>query len=353
VSNDNGRTKLEWNAPTATSYYGYDTGQVSSELRAGVTLTKPLTGGALYRAERQQMRISDMAADNTVRLNTLDIERSVTDQYLLCRLDLGLIDYIDSLRRSVSRQYDIIKKMAEHGLAKQSDLTLLQIELLNNDERRQEAWRNYRSHIGDLNALCGISDTAIVLLADENVTLRPRYDGTPSPFDEKYRIDSLAICAKLNTWNARYKPQLSFFANGGMNTADINKTLRRFGVSAGVTFSWLLFDGKQKRSMERQTAADLNTVAAYRDNFMAQRRQMLSKYTAQISEAEAQAAALKRQLDEYDRLTLSYQREMQHGNVSAVDYITVMRNRLQTAYNLLTLQTNVKLMINALNYWNY
>lgn len=353
VSTDNGRTKLEWNNATPNKYLGYDTGQRSSELQAGITLTKPLTGNTAYKAERERLRISSLMADNDISLNLHEIERAVTDQYILCLLDLNMIDYIDSLRSSVSTQRDIMWRMAQHGLAKTSDLKLLNIELLNDEANASEAEKSYHEHLSDLYAMCGMADTSTARIADEKLTLIPTDNGSASRFTEKFRLDSLASLATLNSWKAKYKPQVSLFVDGGLNTADITKAYRRFGMAAGVTFSWLLYDGKQKQNMERQAEANLNTTRAYRDNMLAQRRQMRIKYVNSIRDAETRAEALRRQVDEYDRLTAGYRLEMQRGDVSATTYVTVMRNKLQAVFDLLALQTNIKLMINALNYWNW
>lgn len=353
VSNDNGKTTLQWNAPTPTKYYGYDTGQVSSELQAGFTLTKSLTGSTIYKAEQNRIHALDMAAENDIILNRHELERAVTDQYILCLLDIGQIDFIDSLKESVQLQYNIVKKMAEHGLAKSSDMQLLEIELLNYSNKGEDARKAYRAHLGDLNIICGIVDTTTARITDIEPELKPWHTGRESVFEQKYRIDSLTLKATLDSWKTQYKPQVSLFATGGMNTSDVNKSFRRFGASAGITFSWLLYDGKQKRNMERQTEFDLNTNSGYHDNFMKKREQMRIKYITQINDARHQAHTLERQVNEYSRLTENYMRELQRGDVSVTTCITVTRNRLQAVYDLLTLRTNIKLMINALNYWNW
>lgn len=353
VSRDNGRTRLVWNSPSPTEYFGYDTGQASSELRAAVTLSKPLNGGARLRAEQARTRIAGMQADNDIMLNEHEIERAVTDLYLLCLLDGELTDCLDSTEALVRRQRQVMERMAEHGLCGAADLRLLDIEMLNVSSKAAEARTAFNAHVADLNILCGVTDTVVARLSDVELALRPAVDGGGSRFTEKYRLDSMAVMARLDTWKMQYRPQVSLFADGGVNTSDVNRTFRRFGASAGITFSWLLFDGRQRRNMERQAALDISTNRAYRDNMMLRREQMRRKYMRQIYESGQRTAVLGRQADEYRRLLESYLRLMQHGGVSVTTYITVMRNSLQTAYELLALRTDIKLMVNALNYWNW
>lgn len=353
VSNDNGSTRLEWNAPTPQKYFGYDIGGRNSELRASVTLSKPLLGGATYKAERNRLAVADAQTDYNISLSCHELERIVTDQYLLCLLDAEQVSFIDSLKTSVQQQYAIVSRLAERGLYHQSDVRLLAIELLNDSSRAEESRRTYRSHLAELNIMCGVTDTAVCRLSDVDIELKPLQEGNATHFAEQYRLDSLALVADLRSWKSQYRPQLSLFVDGGLNTTDVNKSLRRFGASAGLTFTWLLYDGKQRRNRERQTEFDINTNALYRTDFMRKRRLERQKYVAQIADAHRQEQALAAQISEYSRLAEGFLREARQGDVSVTTYITAMRNRLQTVSDLLTLRTNVKLMINALNYWNW
>lgn len=44
---------------------------------------------------------------------------------------------------------------------------------------------------------------------------------------------------------------------------------------------------------------------------------------------------------------------MEAGQVSVLDYITVLRNKIQTERDGLLLRTNRQLVIVTYNYWNY
>lgn len=48
-----------------------------------------------------------------------------------------------------------------------------------------------------------------------------------------------------------------------------------------------------------------------------------------------------------------YGREMDAGQVSVLDYITVLRSKIQTEKDRLLLRTNRQLVIAAYNYWNW
>ena len=58
VSKDNGRTSFRWNARDAADYYGYDLGESSGFLHAGVTWTQPLLGNSSYKVAQEQAKIN-------------------------------------------------------------------------------------------------------------------------------------------------------------------------------------------------------------------------------------------------------------------------------------------------------
>lgn len=49
LSTDNGKTRFKADAQSAGDYYGYDLGQSSSHLNAGIQVIQPLTGQYAYR----------------------------------------------------------------------------------------------------------------------------------------------------------------------------------------------------------------------------------------------------------------------------------------------------------------
>lgn len=60
VSRDGGRTSFQWNARDAVDYYGYDLGESSGFLHAGVTWTQPLLGNSSYKVAQEQSRINSV-----------------------------------------------------------------------------------------------------------------------------------------------------------------------------------------------------------------------------------------------------------------------------------------------------
>lgn len=352
VSKDGGQTSFQWNARDAMDYYGYDLGESSGFLHAGVTWTQPLLGNSSYKVAQEQSRINTEMDRNRIRLEEHQLERTVTEQYLLCLLDQTQVAFADSIGTVFVRQEKIVGRLAENGLAKESDLRLLAIEQEANEELRLSALQSYHTHLMDLNLLCGIEDTADISLADIGVELHAPFIYS-SLFTEQYRLDSLNTAALLRSFNLQYKPRLDFFVNGGLQVGDFVGWYRHFGWSAGLTFRWTIFDGRQKRLKERQAVWQQNTIRTYKENSEYQRNMRIKQCLAELDKYDRRADALKRQLEGYAEVLSAYTKEMEAGQVSVLDYITVLRNKIQTERDGLLLRTNRQLVIVTYNYWNY
>ncbi len=353
ISKDGGRAAFKWNTHSATDYYGYDLGESSGSLHAGVTWTQPLLGRSSYKAAQEQARINTDKTNNRIRMEEHQLERSVTEQYLLCLLDKAQIDFTDSVGTVIDRQMDIIRKLVESGLSKQTDLNLLMIEREANAELHTAACQDYHTHLMDLNLLCGIDDVTDVALSDLNLPVRLRSDREPSLFTEQYRLDSLNTAASLRSFNLQYKPKLNLFVNSGLQVGDFSLWYRRFGLSAGVAFSWTIFDGRQKRLKERQAGWQQNTIRNYRENAEYRRNMRIRQCLSELSRYDERERALDNQLAKYESVLSDYSREMDAGQVSVLDYITVLRSKIQTEKERLRLRTNRQLVIAAYNYWNW
>ena len=353
ISKDGGKTSFKWNAQDGTDYYGYDLGESSGHFHAGLTWTQPVLGNSAYKVAQEQNRIDIQMADNNIRMEKHQLERSVTEHYLLCLLDKIQISFSDSVASLLERQIDVVKRLAASGLAKQSDVNLLRVESHSNEELLAASRQSYRSHLQDLNILCGIDDDTQVNLSETNINSLsvPVYGN--SSFVEKYRLDSLSAANSLRMFNQQYKPRLDFFVNGGLQTSDYSNMYRHFGWSAGLTFSWTIYDGKQKKYKEHQVKLQQNSIKNYKDNAEYARGVRIRQCLSELSGFDERESLLNKQRSEYNDILAAYEKELQAGQISVIDYIMVLRNKIQLERDYLLLKTNRQLAVTAYNYWNW
>jgi len=352
ISTDNNKTSFQANAEGATNYYGYDLAYSNGgQYQAMLTITQPLFNGQRYKTATEQLNVASQINENNAKLSEHDIEKIVGDQYILCLQDIKQIAYAEEMVKLLTDQKDILKKLVENSIYKQSDLTLLNIELQNFLAQLTTFKANYRRDLMDLNIICGINDTTLVQLEESNLILNNDIDN--SNFLEKYRLDSLNLVAQRKMFELKYKPQLNLFGNTGLNAVYAPTIPNRFGVAVGLSFTYTFFDGNQEAINRNKTLVLEKSVSFYKDNFIKQNAIRKSKILAELQSYTDRIYIAEQQLKDYELLLNSYKREILSGQLSILNYITVLKNMatVQRDYTLLFYQQ--QLLINAYNYWNW
>jgi outer membrane protein TolC len=352
INHDNNLSKVDLNSGGAEKYSGYDIAASNGgQYQALLNFTQPLFGGQRAETFASQSLIASQINQNNVRISEHDVEKLVGDQYILCLQDRQQLQFTDTLLHILSEQQQVQKKLTENGLGKQSDLSLLTIELQTQQNARITFFTTYKRDLLDLNVLCGIADTSFVILPD--ISLRLSADTTSSRYLFKYRLDSLNLVTQQKIFENRYKPLLSAFGNGGLNAVYAPTIPNRFGVSAGLSLTWTIADGHQKNINQQKTNALLQTVGLYSDYFTTQNAVRKKRIANELKGIEQRSMILQDQLKEYRKLMTYYKQELMQGQLPVITYINVLKTMATQQRDYLLLQTNRQLLINMYNYWNW
>lgn len=352
ISTDNNHTSFEANPNGQVNYFGYDLAASNGGTYQGlITFTQPLFNGSRYEAYAGQANVLKQINQNNVKLTEHDIEKLVTDQYILCLLDKKQMQFIDSMLLLLNDQVTIVKQLVESSIMKQSDLTLLNIEYQNNLGLQSTYKATYRRDLMDLNVLCGINDTAYIMLNE--IALSTTGPVNNSGYLQKYKLDSLNILSTQNVFETKYKPLFNFYSNAGLNAVYAPTIPNRFGFSAGLSLTWNFFDGNQKSITRKKTDLQLKSVSFYKDNFQLQNNVRKDKILTELQSYTDRKSIMEKQLSEYKILLSSYKKEILQGQLSVLSYITTLKNMTTVKRDYFVIETNRLLLINAYNYWNW
>ncbi len=353
LAHDGGRTELRYSGLGAGRYSGYDVNLSNGSLYQGIaTLTKPLFNTARAAVAGQQALATAQVLTNTSRLSLHDLEKLVGDQYILCRQDLDQLGYVRELLGILDRQRLLVRKLVEASLLKQSDYTLLTLEYQTQQLALNTYQTGYRRDLLDLNVLCGLGDTAQVLLPAPALRLQ-RPAPPHSLFAERFRLDSLNVAVTQQFFELRYRPQLNAFATGGLDATTLADVPNRFGTSAGLNFTWFLLDGHQRQLSRDRAQVLLGTSRYARQNFQLVNPVRLTRLLDELRALEQRQALAREQVNSYRSLLDSYKREVVAGQLPVVNYVQVLKNFALTSRDLVLLENNRLLLINAYNYWNW
>lgn len=353
ISHDNGRSELLYSGLNADSYSGYDKNLTNGALYQGYAqVTQPLYNAARSQAFAQQAQTAALGLQNLARLSVHDLEKLVGDQYILCRQDVEQLGYVREVLGLLDKQSLLVRKLVEASLLKQSDYTLLTIEQQTQRLALNTYRTAYRRDLLDLNVLCGLGDTTEVLLPAPNLPLRRNPVGI-SRYAERYRLDSLNLTFTQQVYELRYRPQLNAFANTGLNAVALRDIPNRFGASAGLNFTMFVFDGHQRPLSRERTGILLRSVRQARENFQTVNPVRLTRLLGELRALEERQRLAREQLASYRSLLDSYKREVVAGQLPVINYVQVLKNFALASRDLVLLDNNRLLLINAYNYWNW
>lgn len=352
VSTDNNQTKIILNPDKVKNYHGYDLSYSNGgQYQVMLNVSQPLFNGQRYKTASDLLNVFSQINQNNAKINAHDIVKIVTDQYILCLQDNKQIIYAEAMVSLLADQKFILQKLVENSIYKKSDLTLLIIEQQNFLAQLTTFKASYRRDLMDLNILCGISDTVVVELQPGKLVINSTVSN--SKFLEKYRLDSLNLVSQQKIFELKYKPQINLFANTGLNAVYAPTIPNRFGISAGVSFIYNLWDGNQKNISRNKTTIKEQSVLFYIENFNTQNTIRKTKIITELQSYTERISIAERQLQEYKLLLNSYKKEMVSGQLSIINYLTVLKNAAIAQRDYTLLFTNQQSLINAYNYWNW
>jgi outer membrane protein TolC len=352
INRDRNTSSLDLNSSGADQYSGYDIAASNGgQYQAMINFTQPLFSGQRAETYATQALIASEINRNNVHISEHDVEKFVGDQYILCLQDKQQLQFTDTLLNILKEQQSIQKKLSENGLGKQSDLSLLTIEVQTQLNARVTFLTTYKRDLLDLNVLCGIEDTTVVILPD--IALQMQADTVVSRYLHKYQLDSLNLIAQQKIFENRYKPLVSAYGNGGLNAVYAPTIPNRFGISAGLSLTWTIADGHQRNINQQKTSALMQSVSVYKDYFISQNEVRKKRILNELQGLEQRAKILQDQLKEYRTLMSYYGQELMQGQLPIINYISVLKTMATQQRDYFLLQTNRQLLINMYNYWNW
>ena len=289
---------------------------------------------------------------NTVQLSEQDLKRAITMQYVTAYGSLQQYKFSKEVVALLTKEEGLLKDLTRANTYKQTDyltflVTLKQQQLLVFQARLQ-----YKNDYTTLNYLSGIADTSLVELADPDLQRTLPADVNSSIFFTKYKIDSLRLVNNRKLLDLSYKPKANVFADGGYNTDFSYQPYKNFGTSFGFSVTVPIFDGGQKKLVNRKLNIEEDTRQYYKSFFDTQYRQQIAQLDQQIKENENLIVQINEQIKYTESLIKVDTQLLQTGDLKIADLILAVNNYLAVK-NLLTTTTIARLqLINQLNYWN-
>jgi outer membrane protein TolC len=331
---------------------GYDASVTNGGLySAQVNVTKNIFNGGVIDTYNNQTDLQIKSNELNYELTKHNLEKDVIDQYITCWQTQELYILSVSTTNTLQQQLGITKNLMTKGLVKQSDYLLLKIEFETQQLAALQVLASLKSSIYQLNVLAGMQDSAIVTL--DTVKLNKTVLDGHSKFFNQYENDSLLILNQQNVFETKYYPQLNLFFNAGLNAVELNDIQRKFGLSAGFNFSLPIYDGSQKSITRQQSQINLSTIVSNRKNQETLLKNKIKESSSQVEYYTGSLQSITSQLEDYDKIIILLNSELMHGQLSMVDYITIIKNYFDLKKNKISSSAGYQQAVNQFNYWNW
>jgi outer membrane protein TolC len=352
ISHDNASAFDIVSDGNVSNYTGYDLAYSNGgQYQAFVSIKQALFSKTKFNVYSQKLNVQRQLNENNIILTKHELEYLVTRQYLIC---LKLAKQRQLMQNQLSQIGEFIKIMQnliKKGIYEQSDLMLLQIEQKDYYSEYLNFSDKYKSSLTDLKILCGISDTVNFNIAELNLNIKPD-TAFQSYFLQKYSLDSLNILAEQKIYEQKYKPQVFLFANLGENAVYI-PSFNRLGFALGVSLSWKIFDGNQRKIQRTRSLIKMQTIEFEKQNFIKKYQNQKYKYISSIHLIDSQMAIVVAQLSDYQKLIKIYKIKLSQAQASIMDIKNIFRDINSKKQKFLSLQIQKQILINDYNYWNY
>lgn len=330
---------------------GYDAGVTNGGLySAQMNVNLPVFTEKLGRPLIQQQELARMGQDLQRRQLEASLKRQITADYLNAYLIQQQMDFVDQVKAGLNEQREFVRKLADRGIMRVTDLELLNLEIQNQDFQRSTLQAQLRQAFIALGTNAGMVDTTLSRLQPTDLQLSDA--AARSLFLESFRVDSLIAHNDQAVFETRYRPQVNVFANAGLNAVEINNLYRKVGFSAGVYFSWLINDGHQGDINAQQN--ELRQLVARNQSEFSSRQIQHNRQNQQLllQQNRQNIDQLEKQLTGYRQLLDTYKQEFALGQLSVVDYLNVLRTYVGLQQQKVLMEIQLQLIINELNYWN-
>jgi outer membrane protein TolC len=335
----------------ASNNFGYDEAITNGgNYSALINVVQPLLTKRKREGQFRNISLANQAVEVNARITETDLKQGITSQYLAAYANYLQIQFNKSTLNLLKDEQAMLKLLVGQGIYPQTDLMNLSLSVTAQQVAIRQAFIQYKNSLAVLNFICGITDTATVVLGKPELGIRNRFNINNSPSMMKFKIDSLKnINSKLMV-DLNYLPKLNAFADAGFMAILPQNIPHNFGTSFGLNFSIPVYDGKQRKLQYDKTYLAENSRLDYKAFYTSQYRQQINQLTEQLKLTDELITGIRKQLSEQENLIALYKIEIGKGLVRFLDFLTIVNNYTQTKNNLTVSEMNRLQIINQMNY---
>lgn len=255
-----------------------------------LALSQTLWDGGAIRSERKALRTQAEVDQRDMDVNMYTINERVNQLYFGVLLADAQLEQNKVLQAELRRSCDQVSSYIKNGIANQSDLDAIRVDLLKAKQTEAQFEHTKRAYREMLSRLIGEEigeETRLV----KPEAVRPLTKENNRPELELYQAQIRNLWAQDSRITAGMMPKLGLFVTGGYGKPGLDMFEDNFKVYylAGVKLSWNLGSLYTRKNDRRKIQTGIRSIETQRETFLfntsldvAQRNATIDKYIDQL-----------------------------------------------------------------------
>ena len=349
---DNNGKPIDITTTPSPNAFGYDVGISNGGLySAQLNVTKNLFNQSTIDNLLFQNKIKNEAIQLSSEEITNNLIKNITDLYITSYQLQLQAEFTKEILSDLENRLQVVELLVKRAVLMESDYLLLQLDIESKKLELKQIQNNFKTSIDQLYSLSGIPLESINEIAQPDISSID--NPTEYFYNKKFENDSLQVAADQQVFNNQYKPQVSVYANTGLNAVELQNIEHRIGASAGLRLIIPIYDGSQRKYNELQNNLKKESLEYYRENSQIQLKNKVESIKQQIADLDENMQLLDNQLQKQRNILEIYKGKLVQGQVSIVDYLNLIQNYKQNVYAKLQMKTNHWLLQSQYNFINW
>lgn len=330
--------------------WGYDKALSNGQtLFAGLTTAKPLVSKENLNtrlASFQALALQVLAQKSITKIALIN---QVTSQYILAFSSQQYLEVSQEMISLLNQEDTILRTLTQKGVFKQTDYLAFKVTLQQNQltwEQQKIDWTNNYSLLKFMSGLVN-QDTPFLKPPGFEDQVVPK-EFKESIFAKSLLADSLKLANDWQVIEFDYKPKVSAIASAGYQSSFILAPYKNWGFSVGMSLTFPLYDGHQKRMLQDQNHLLQQTRLKYKEQANRQYDEKIMQIEEQIRQYEKMKIIADEQIRYAQTLVEANSKQLPTGDIRMADFILSLNSLLSLKNNLILYNTNLLQLRNQL-----
>lgn len=257
------------------------------QYKATIDATQLIWDGGVTSSQKKIAQANSEVEKQQVDVNLYSIRENVNQLYFgILSIDEQL-KIIDLTEQNLQANKEIVQSMFKNGVAMQSDLDQIDVELLNLEQNRIEQLSLRNASLQMLSLFIHQPlDKDVLLQRPDNILLLQQNINRPEL--SLYTSQMAALSVRESSINAKNMPRVNLFAQGGYGRPGLNMLEDKFKFFAigGIKLSWNFGALYTKKNEKRLIDININNIEVMQETFLFSTNLQLTKEQTEIKKVK-------------------------------------------------------------------